>query len=44
MVGVFFVAITWMYLSSLYKGDNVTRVTAEPHLTQFDTFKSFEEN
>ncbi len=39
---VFFVPITWLYLSTLYKGDNVTRLTAEPPQIQFDTFEMLE--
>lgn len=39
-----FVPIVWFYLSTIYKGDNVTRLTAEPPLTRFDTFKMIEGN
>ncbi len=40
---VFFVPITWMYLSNIYKGDNVTRLTAEPPFIPFDTFEALKE-
>ncbi len=41
---IFCVPITWLYLSTLYKGDNVTRLTADPPLTPFDTFQTLQEN
>ncbi len=41
---IFFVPLAWLYLSTLYKGDNVTRLTADPPLIQFDTFKMLEEH
>ncbi len=34
--------ITWMYLGTLYKRVNVTRLTAELPLTSFDTFDMLE--
>ncbi len=40
---IYFIPLTWMYLSSLYRGENVTRLLAEPPLIQFDTFKMLEE-
>lgn len=39
---VSFVPITWLYLTTLYKGENVNRPTAEPPLIQFDTFDMLE--
>ncbi len=37
------IPLTWLYLSTLYKGENVTRLTADPPLIQFDTFEMLEE-
>lgn len=43
-LSTFFVPLVWLLLSTLYKGDNITRLTAEPPLTQFDTFSSLVQN
>ncbi len=40
---VYCIPLSWLYLSTLYKGDNVTRLTAEPPLVEFDTFEMLEE-
>ncbi len=37
------IPLSWLYLSVLYKGENVTRLTAEPPLIQFETFNLLEE-
>ncbi len=37
------IPLTWLLLSTLYKGENVSRLTAEPPLIKFDTFKLLEE-
>ncbi len=36
------IPLSWLYLSTLYKGENVTRLTAEPPLIPFDTFEMLE--
>lgn len=41
---VYTVPFAWLYLSTLYKGDNITNLTTEPPLTPFDTFDSLVEN
>lgn len=41
---IFFVPITWIYISTLYKGDNITRLTTDPPLIKFDDFKMLEKH
>lgn len=41
---LFFVPLTWFYFSTIYKDENVTRLTADPPLTPFNTFEMLAEH
>lgn len=40
----FFVPFVWLFLSTVYKGENITNLTADPPLKPFDTFESLKQN